>query len=369
MAPRPYRGGPVPPPPELPEHPEAILVVRLSARGDVMFATPIIQALRDRYPDAHLTWVVEPASRDVVEHHPALDEVIVWDRGAWKKLLKAGRLRALWRAFKAFRDRLRSRRYDFALDMQGLSRSGLVAWLSGAPLRIGLGSKEGSLVLMHHVHPTGREIEYMSADPRLLAGWLGLETAGWALDLRLAPGLREGAREKLAAAGVEGRFVLLVPFTTRPYKHWIESRWAPLADRLHAESGLPVVLVGGPADRAAADRVLAQAGPGVVDLVGKTSLGEAMGVVAEAALVVGVDTGLTHAAHSFRRPTICLFGPSGYSEPPTDVARMVRHELACVPCTPRGGRPICGGAYTCMDLITGEEVLAHARELLELEGA
>jgi heptosyltransferase-1 len=364
MAQRLHRSGRVPPRPELPDNPRAILVVRLSARGDVMFATPIIRALRRRYPETHLTWVVEPAARDVVEHHPELDEVLVWDRPRWKKLLKAGRLRELWQEFTAFRETLRARRYEVALDMQGLSRSSLVTLWCGAPLRLGLGSKEGSGYVMHQVHPTGLEVQYMSADPRLFADWIGLDTSPWQLDLVLAPGLRDRARTRLDQEGVGERYILLVPFTTRPWKHWVESRWGPLARRLREELDLPVVLAGGPADRPAADRVLADAGEGVVDLVGKTSLGEAMALVAESTLVVGVDTGLTHAAHGFMRPTLCLFGPSGYTVAPTPVARMIRHDLACSPCTVRTGGPICGGDYTCMQLIREGEVVAAARELL-----
>lgn len=328
-----------------------------------MFATPFIRSLRRRWPEAHLAWVVEPASKDVVQHNPDLDEVIVWDRPRWKKLLKERRFREFRDEFRAFRDTLRSRRYDVALDMQGLARSGLVALLSGARVRIGLGSKEGSSLIMHHRYPTGRRIGPMSADVRLLAEWLGLETPG-GLDVPLDPAVRESARRQLSEAGVDGPFVLIVPFTTRPWKHWFEERWAALARDLRAASGLPVVMTGGPADRPAADRLMAQAGDVLTDLVGRTSLGEAMGVVAEASLVLGVDTGLTHAAHAFRRPTVCVFGPSGYSDPPTPMARMVRYDLGCAPCTPRGGRPTCGGAYTCMDLIAGQEIMVQARELL-----
>lgn len=366
MAPRPYRGGPVPPPPVLPDDPKAILVVRLSARGDVMFATPIIRALRARYPDAHLTWVVEAPSKDVVQHHPDLDEVVVWDRKHWKGLIKRLRFGELRRAFRELRATLRSRPYDIAIDMQGLSRSGLIAWLSGAPMRIGLGSKEGSSALVHHRYPTGQDIDHMSADPRLLAGWLGLETEPWALDVRLAPELVEGARSRRSDAGVEGAFVLIVPFTTRPQKHWVEERWGPLAKQLHAESGLPVVMVGGPADRSAADRIASAAGDAVVDLVGRTSLGEAMAMISEAELVIGVDTGLTHAGHAFMRPTICMFGPAAYTVAPTPVSRMVRTQLDCQPCMPRGGSPTCGGSYDCMTLISQREVMGHARDLLGL---
>jgi heptosyltransferase-1 len=354
-----------PPPPVIPAEPEAILIVRLSARGDVMFATPIIRALRNRYPEAHLTWVVEPAASDVVLHHPELDEVVVWDRGEWKRLIRKGRFREVWRRLRDFRHTLRARRYDLAIDMQGLLRSGAVTRLSGAPVRVGLGSKEGSSILMTHRYPTGIEVAHMSGEPRLMADWLGLDVTDFSLDLHLEPHLHRGAEEALAEAGVAGPFILLVPFTTRPWKHWIESRWAELARDMHRDFRIPVVLVGGPADRDAADRVLAQAGGALVDLVGKTSLGEAVAVVSRASLVVGVDTALTHAAHAFVRPTICVFGPAGYIEPPTPVARMVRHWLACVPCHTLGKPVTCGNDYTCMKLITPREIMEHARELLQ----
>jgi heptosyltransferase-1 len=344
----------------------SVLVVRLSARGDVMFATPIVRALRRTWPEAKLTWVVEPAASDVVRWHPELDEVVVWDRPAWKRMWRERRWGELWRAFRDFRSSLRRRRFDLAIDMQGLLRSGMVSYFSGAPVRIGLGPQEGNRLFVTHTYPTGNAIEEMSAEPRLMAEWLGLDTSEWALDLHLAPDALAGAQAALAGAGVRGPFALLVPFTTRPWKHWVERRWAPLGRRLLAEHGLPVVLVGGPDDREAADRILAHAEGDVVDLVGKTSLTEAVAVVSEASLVIGVDTALTHAAHGFHRPTVCVFGPIGYSEPPTPQARMLRHWLPCVPCRGAGRPIVCGGAYTCMDLISIDEITAQARDLLTL---
>jgi heptosyltransferase-1 len=359
-----------PPAPALPERPRAIMVVRLSARGDVMFATPIIRAIRRRYPDTYITWVVEKAASDVVLHHPELDEVIVWDRKAWKKKIGRGKLLTAWRELRAFRRRLRQREYDLAIDMQGLLRSGWVTHMSGAPVRVGLGSKEGSSALVTHRYPTSIDIANMSGEPKLMAEWLGLDTSDFSLDLHLENEVRAGAGAALERAGVAGPFILIVPFTTRPWKHWVEERWGPLATALKKEFHMPVVLAGGPADREAADRVIAASNGEVVDLVGKTSLGEAVGVVARASLVIGVDTALTHAAHAFRRPAICVFGPAGYSNPPTEMTRMVRHWLECVPCKAAGTKLVCGGDYTCMKLITGQEIMAHARELMrEYEAA
>jgi heptosyltransferase-1 len=330
-----------------------------------MFATPIIRALRKRWPHAHLTWVVEPKSSDVVLDHPGLDEVIVWNRPQWKRWGRAGRFSELRRAVREFRQALTERSYDLAIDMQGLLRSGMVTRAAGAPVRISLGPHEGSGLLMTHRYPTGRYVAEMSGEPRLMAEWLGLDTSDWSLDLHLDPGVRAGARDRLAEAGVTGPFSLIVPFTTRPWKHWVEDRWPELATALRRETGLPVVLAGGPADREAADRILAAAPGDLVDLVGKTSLAEAVGVVAESSLVIGVDTALTHAAHAFLRPTICVFGPAGYTEPPTPMTRMIRHWIECVPCRTENRPVTCGGDYTCMRLITGREILSNARQLLE----
>jgi len=331
-----------------------------------MFATPVVRALREKYPDARLTWVVEPKSKDVVQDHPDLDDVIVWDRPAWKAMAEERRYGDLWRAFRAFRRRLRAVEPELTIDMQGLLRSGLVAWFSGAPVRVALGPKEGSAVFATHRFPTGRFIEEMSAEPKLMAEWLGLDTSEWALDLRLTPAARDGARERLREAGIDGPFLLLVPFTTRPWKHWVERRWAEVSRALRLHTGLRVVLAGGPADREAADRILA-ADSEMVDLVGRTSLAEAVAVAGEASLVVGVDTALTHAAHAFRRPAVCVFGPQGYSRAPTPMSRMMcARDLPCFPCKAADRPMVCGGAYTCMELLSVQEVVKHARELLDL---
>ena len=104
-----------------------ILLVRLRQIGDVVFTTPAIRALRTRFPDAHLSYVVEPAALSIVEHNPHLDEVIV-----------AQRLRgaAGLRADVTLINRLREGRYDLAIDFHGGPRASVLTWLSGAPRRI-----------------------------------------------------------------------------------------------------------------------------------------------------------------------------------------------------------------------------------------
>jgi len=364
---RPYTGGPLPPHPDLPEAPRRILLIRLSARGDVLFAAPFAELVRRRWPDARIDWVVEAPAADMVQGLPSIDEVIVWDRKELKRLAGSLRLIALARRILALRRRLRSARYDLVVDLQARSRSAALARATGAPIRIGLGPREGSAPLFTHAFPGHTDIDRIGGDYRDLAEWMGLEAAAWRLHAPLAEAAREEARAALAEAGVDGGHVTIIPHTTRPQKHWEEARWGPLIEALHERTGLPVVVLGGPEDRAATERILSGAPRGtVVDLVGRTSLGAAAAVVAESALVVGVDTGLTHVAHYHARPTVCLFGPAAYVVPPTPMARIIRHdELECVRCMPRGGSPTCDGAWWCMDRITHAEVMGHVDDLLE----
>ena len=339
-----------------------ILVVRLSARGDLVFASPLAGALRRRYPEARIAWLAEERTADVILHNPHLDEVIVWERGAWKRLLRRGRWGTLAREAVDFFLALRERRFDVAIDAQGLLRSGLVAFLSGAPVRIGLGSREGSRLLMTRVVESGGDERVIASEYRYLAEVLGLPTDRFAMEIPRGP--RETARvaAMLEEGGLEGDFVALCPFTTRHHKHWFEDRWAALIELVRARIGVGVALLGGPADRAAADRILggvADAGPGappLADLVGKTTLGEAAAVVSRCSALVGVDTGLSHMAHAFARPATLLFGSNTpYRDPPGPRATILHSGRPCSPCR---GKLVCDGRIDCMRDIPVEQVFA-----------
>ena len=110
--------------------PRRVLIIRLSALGDVVMASGLIPALRAVAPDAHLAWLVEPAGAPLLRHNPRLDEVIVLPRPEWEALWRARRFVALARSVWRFRRALRERRFELALDAQGLLKSALCAWLS-----------------------------------------------------------------------------------------------------------------------------------------------------------------------------------------------------------------------------------------------
>jgi heptosyltransferase-1 len=347
------------------EPPRSILIVRLTARGDVVFATPLIQAFRRTYPEARITWLAESHTADLVLHNTHLDEVIVWNRKEWKRLLRRGKLLTVGRLAIDFLRALRSREFDLAVDVHGLLRAGTLTYLSGAPTRIGLGSTEGSSLLMTHVVPRdSSDLPQIASEYRYLAEELGLDVTDFRLDVALSREDEESARRLIAREGLTDGYAVICPFTTRDWKHWFEDRWADLVDRMQADLGLTTVILGGP-DDLEADRRIREAVRGkVVSLVGKTSLPEAAALVRFARLLVGVDTGLTHMSVAFDRPTVALFGSNiPYSERPTERTRIILHRLECTPCK---HYPTCDGDYTCMRLITVDEVLNRVREVLEL---
>jgi len=342
-----------------------ILIVRSSAIGDVVFASALPAAIRRAHPDAHIAWLVEPGIHELLLPDPAIDEVITWSKAEWVKLWKSGRKLELLGRVRQFRRELHARRFDLALDLQGLLKSGFLTWLSGAPRRVGLGSKEGSQWLMSEVIPRGGEKARIGSEYQYLAQQMGFDAGDFLPTLTLAPETEAAAARKLEAHGLQaGRFAVFAPFTTRPQKHWFEDAWQALAPQLIAATGLTPVILGGPADQPAAARIAA-ADPRIVNLAGQTRLPEAAAVIARAALLIGVDTGLTHMGTALARPTVAIFGSTC---PYQDTGRPTGSVIWLgMPCSPCRRRPTCGGKFTCLRDITPERVLAEAQAMLAAE--
>jgi heptosyltransferase-1 len=343
--------------------PRSILLVRLSARGDIVFSSPLVKAFRDAYPDATITWMAESHTKDLIENHPLLDDVIVVNRAGWKQMWKDRRFGTILREMKDLVGELRRRQFDLAVDLQGLLKSGVLTYLSGAPVRVGLRSKEASGALMTHVLS---EVDWdrgdIGSEYRFLARELGLEVGDFRMTVPLGQTDRDWAEKKVAELGLRDGFFVALPFTTRPQKHWREPRWAQLLDQVKEELGIPGVLLGGPGDREALNRILGMSTSGPVSLVGETSLTQASAMVERASLVVGVDTGLTHMAIAFERPTVTIFGANiPYTKTPTDREKVIVNWLECSPCR---HNPTCNGAFTCTELIAVDQVMETAKEVL-----
>jgi len=335
--------------------PRRILIVRLSAIGDVIVTTPVSRALRSAFPEAFLAWVVEPRAAEILEANPYLDEVIPWDRK--KGGLTLGEIRDVTRV-------LRSRAFDTVLDFQGLLRSALVSRLSGARQVIGNTPAREYADRLYHTRVAKSQSDPSSRQRCLdLLRPLGVVSEDRRMVVCLTAAHREAGGRLLEEAGVgEGRgYVCLAPGTTWPQKHWFEDRWAELARRIRKELELVPVVLGGPGDREAAVRISSAAGVPCGDLTGRTSLLEAAAVLKQAAFTVAVDTGLMHLSAAMETPTVALCGASwfyGFQ----DYARLalVREPLPCSPCL---HRPTCGGRYDCMLALTPRRVLEAALAL------
>jgi heptosyltransferase-1 len=189
-----------------------------------------------------------------------------------------------------------------------------------------------------------------------------LDAGDFPMDIVVAPADTETAGQLCQAGGITPHYAVFCPFTTRPQKHWFEDRWAELSHAVPKQLGMAVVMLGGPRDREAGARIAAAGHGALGDLVGRTTLGQAAAVIRNAALLIGVDTGLTHLGIAFAVPTLALFGSTcPYLDPATPRAEILYHPLPCSPCR---WHPTCDGAFTCMKQHTVDGVLETARRLL-----
>lgn len=341
--------------------PHSILIVRLSAIGDVIMASSLIPALKQAYPEARLSWMTAEGNLPLLRHNPRLSKVIPWPTHAAQKALKERRYGVLAREFLRTLRGVREDQYDWVIDVQGLLKSGIWTRLARCDWRVGLGSREGSQFFMNRVVNRHSDIDTIGIEHRLLLEALGHPMREFRMDIAVPSDAVESTRSLLSDAGIRSPFAVLAPFTTRPQKHWFNDRWKELAARLSAERGLLPVVLGGPADASVAAELCSET-TRMVSLAGRTSLIQVAAVMQQAALVVGVDTGLTHLGIALRRPTLALFGSTRpYLDPDFAQARVLYEPMACSPCR---RRPTCGGEFTCMRAHTVDRVFEATRALL-----
>lgn len=283
-----------------------ILIVRVSSLGDVVHNMPMVADIRRHYPHAHIDWVVEEAYADLVRLNPYVRDIIpiAWRR--WRKSLGSAATRA---GIAGFYRRLRREAYDVVFDTQGLLKTGVVmrmARLTPGGMRIGLANAtEGSGYepLSRIFHDRSIPVDlHLHAVTR--AQTVAAAALGYTLDDAVDFGLQEPA--PLPAAWLSRQpYAVFFHGTARAAKQWDRSNWVIVAQAL-AGRGLPVWLPWGSAPEKQAAQDLAARMPQATVLPA-LSLMEAVTLARHAALVVGLDTGLTHIAAAYRRPTVELY--------------------------------------------------------------
>ncbi len=340
----------------------SILIIRLSAIGDVVMASPLINCLREKYPDSKLTWLVQPELAELLSENKNLDLVLTWPKKLWLKLLKEGHWLTLLQQIKQFRQMLKSHNFDLAIDLQGLLKSGLIAFFSGAKYRIGLGSKEGSQFLMSECVVKPQNDPKISSEYLHLAKQLNCNIDQFNMSIRLSEKDIIFTNNFIEQHKITQGYIAIAPFTTRDQKHWFNEKWSGLVGKIFSIYQFPLVILGGNGDLEASDSLMQTIKDKAVNLVGQTTLRQAASVISQAKLLIGVDTGLTHFGIAVNTSTIALFGSTcPYLETGRSNTRVIYNALPCSPCR---RKPTCNNEYTCMQNITVEQVFKASQELL-----
>lgn len=321
-----------------------ILIVRLSAIGDLVMASPLINSLYSRYPDAEIHWLAEQHCAPILIDHPKLASVIIWPKQQWKSLWGKRQLRQLIKEVKTFRQELLDLRIDIAIDAQGLLKSGVLTRMSAAPRRIGLGSREGSHLLMTElISRESASDDLISSEYKHLAQELGCSTDAFTMEVTTTIEHQEEAQKIKSELSVPHDYIVVCPFTTRPQKHWFDESWAELASILEHKN-INCLMLGGPGDKAAAKQLSAH--NNITSAVGKTSLQVAAALIEQSRGLIGVDTGLTHIGHASNRPTVAIFGSTRpYLDANQELSEVIYHSRDCSPCR---RAPTCSGRFDCM---------------------
>ena len=347
-----------------------VLVVRLSALGDVLMTLPLVRQLRRGWPGASVHFAVQDELAPVLEGHPELDRVVPIPVRRIRGLLRSP---LTWpRAFSrlaGLEEQLRAGRYDLVLDAHGNFKSGLVSWLTDAPRRIGPArgeAREGNGLFLTDRPRRPPEGGRHRRDRALsLLSVLGLATDDAGLALPAYP--RDWARGALAPLAGPGPLALLHPGTSpkAAFKRWPAARFGELATALREAVGARVAVVAGPGEEHIAEAAVAASGGAARALPAPPDLRQLGGLLGEADLFVGADSGPGQLATALGVASVILFGPKDPGTyGPRERGLAVLNPVACAPC---GRRRCHQERVLCMEDLTVATVVDACRVMVDRE--
>jgi lipopolysaccharide heptosyltransferase II len=349
-----------------------ILLVRLREIGDVVFTTPALRAVRQRFPDARITYLVEPLAAPVVASSRHIDELIVAPRASLASDIRLGL-------------QLRARGYDLAIDFHGGPRASLLAWLSGAARRVGYAVRGRAWMYTTRI-PRPRALRPRHAvenqwDLLTAIDIPAPSPSEFPVEMLVEPQAAAAIADRLEAAGVPtaDRLIVLHVSAGNPFRRWPQSSFAELAAALVSRhAGVRVIVVSGPSERDAAAHVVESAraalspdsprcGRDRVLFLGDSSLAELRALLDRAALFIGGDSGPLHIAATTRTPIVGLYGPTlpvrsaPWRSPALTTESVEGGPLPCRPCDQRVCVP---GDFRCLTRIAPDAVVAAAERAL-----
>jgi heptosyltransferase II len=332
-----------------------ILVRSANWVGDAVMSLPAIASARLSFPGAEISILAKPWVGELFQGSSEIDRLILYRSpgihdGIRGRLKLAGELKA--------------GRFDLVLHLPNSFDSALVSFLAGIPRRAGYKTDGRGMLLTDGVPVDGAKNRHQVEYYLHLMEELGFRLAGRAPVLQISPQQREDSQRILESCGLKNEDPLVGVAPGAKYgsaKEWFPERYGEVAARISGETGSRVLVLGSAGDRPAASRILQEAGTAAIDLTGKTSLGQAMALIARCRLFITNDSGLMHVASALAVPLVALFGSTDPARtgPLSDKSRVLRKPIPCGPCL----KPECPKERECMSLISADEVFEAVKEM------
>lgn len=335
-----------------------ILVIKPSSLGDVIHALPFLNAVKEHFPHAEIDWVISKNLRGILEGHPMIHELVVLNKDDWKSIRNIPRTAA---EISALNRRLKSTHYDIVVDLQGLLRSGLIAFSASTPLTVGFkDAREGSTFFYNKKVPVNGTAH--AVDKCLEAATaIGVNVKEVKFPIHTDKHARHRIRELL---GEVNDYIVIVPSARWVTKRWPAENFASLISKV----SMPCVIAGSDADKELSQKIVnLSSGNTVIDLCGRTDLKELTALIAGAKAVVTNDSGPMHIAAALDKPTVALFGPTDpvktgpYGWQKNRKMKVIRADVDCSPCR----RKKACKEFICMDRIHVGDVYDALREFTE----
>ncbi len=338
---------------------ERVLIIKLWALGDILMATPVIDALRSANPDVRITWIVDSSHAELLRGHPGIDELIALDSAFWRRLLRRGNVLGWLREGLRWRRDLSRRRFDVVINCQ--PEKSWTFFLCAARKRIGLfyGPRPGLARLLYHIAvPRPKTPERHNSHHYLdTVRRLGISASGLRMSLGETPEEAAFAAEFRERNGIAGdsSWVVIAPFSTADNRTLEKDFCASLAAWLRDERGDRVVILGAEGDREAAESIGAMAGGKGIIIAAGLPMRQFIALIRTASLVICTDSSPMHIAAAVDTPYVAIFGPTPVSQraPLAGRGTIVVKPIPCAPCD----KPVCANPIykQCIRHITLEE--------------
>jgi len=342
-----------------------VLIVKVSALGDIVHALPVLAHLHAVQPDIVVDWLVETAFAPLLENHPLVRRTVHLDTQGWRKMGTVASVNGACRVISA----LRRERYDVALDLQGNSKSGLFTLLSGAQRRFGFDRSQAreilNLVATNHKVAMPPECHYIGSRYLQIArtAFPGAAHVPLSGPLPVQRDAANNVTDLLEQRGLlPGSFLVMHYGTTWETKKWPLDQWCQLVSIL-AREGHPLVLTWGNDEERGAAEKIGEASEGRAVIWPRGSLQELVALLAAARLVIGADTGPIHIAAAVGTSTVSIFRvtDSRRNGPPGNQHCRLQANMDCSPCL----RKSCDLDDECGHSISTDAVYQGVLSLLE----